>query len=265
MAFNGFLAAASGSSTGLLVSSSYTWAKLNGASGGLNGLLEALVAKQVATADPTAAPTLSANVNAASTLPTATYYVKVTELNAFGETKPSPLSSGQAITSGTNNLRVTFQTLKTGNFARNVYVGTQSDGSDLKLAATGQTGATCDISAPLPSNSYAVRPPTVNSTAPSYTDANGVGRNTALQLIRGVEKGNAQDIWRKAERVVTNFLSNRPVKFDAELASLRQCAAATAMLLQALLEVGTLIDANPGTITASQDPIGNAPGVRTQP
>jgi hypothetical protein len=114
------------------------------------------------TAPPSAAPTLSATGGGSSggNLPAGVIYVKVTETNGIGETTASPEAS---VTIAAGNIpQITFTTLKTGNTARNAYVGTAS-GAEV-LYATGVTASTLALSAALPTNSFAVGPPTSNTT-----------------------------------------------------------------------------------------------------
>lgn len=228
---------------------------------GASGLLEALIAAQVATVAPSAA-TLS-ETGSGHTLPGATYYVQVTETNGFGETTPTQCGS-QAITLG-EQLVVTYAGLKTGNFARNVYIGTQSNYSDSKLAASGQTGSTTTFAAPLPTNSYAVAPPTANSTALTYTDALGNTVNKAFVLAQKATKNDLQSAWDYGRQAITNFLQGRPVNFQSEMQKIYHARSVFLLLVQTLTECGTLIDANAGTLHNSSNPIGNATVVRQWP
>lgn len=266
MAFPGFLAAASGSSTALLPSSGLNWSQFSGAKGGLDGLLEALVAAQAKTADPDTAATATATGGGASggSLAAGTYYFVFTEANIFGETKISP-ESLQLTVASTNIPRFTFPSLKSGNVARNLYLGRAngSTGGPYFLYASGITATTYDASAAAPSNSFAVNPPTVNSTAPTYTDAAGAVQNKALELIRAIEKGHADAPWKYAKGVVSGFLEGKPVAFNAEVQKLRHAVAAYLVYAKALLEVAALIDANPGSFTLANTGIGGSQTIRT--
>ena len=178
-------------------------------SDGASGHLEALITANLsATAAPTSAPTLS-QTGSGTTLPAATYYVVVTESNGFGETTASPASTGQAITLG-QNLVVTFPSLKTGNVSRNTYVGTAS-GGPFTLAASGTTASTVTISAPLPTNSYAVNPPTVNTTGLTYTDANSMVHNRRLEMLRAAKDGNLELVYQFFRQVVYDFNHGNPM------------------------------------------------------
>jgi len=245
----------------VIVASGETWSQLQ--ADGASGHLERMITQQAATAAPTAAPTLS-ETGSGGTLPTATnYYAVITETNGWGETTASPASTGQAITVG-QNLVVTFPTLKSGNTARNTYIGTASTGP-FTLAATGTTAATLTISAPLPSNSYAVNPPALNTTGPTYTDAAGNGMNTPLSLARAFKDGNAEDAYRYLRRIVEQFISGKPTTFNGKIQKLRHVHAVFAMLATLCAEEGTLIDANAGTLGTTTTAIGTPLARRTWP
>jgi hypothetical protein len=231
-------------------------------SGGASGVLELLIAAQGATLAPTAAPTLS-ETGSGGTLTAATYYVVVTESNGFGETTASPASTGQAITS-TQELVVTFPTLQTGNKSRNTYWSTASTGP-FTLIATGTTTATLTVLAPPPTNSYAVAPPTVNTTGLTYVDANGNTLKKPLELLRGAKDGNLADIYSYLRKVVEEFNSGQPDKFSGTIMKFRHAHAAIAMLNQLCTDMGTLIDTNPGTLGTAATGIGGRQAVRTWP
>ena len=231
--------------------------------GGLSGQIEGLIAAAAATLAPTVAHTWTATGGGASggSLAAGTYYSVVTESNGFGETTAGPESS-QISVSATNIPRITFQTLKTGNVSRNVYIGAAngSSGGPYTLYATGITASTYDLSAAAPSNSFAVAPPTVNTTG--LTSSNSV---KPLELVRAGEHGNLQDAYRYLSEACTNFNRGNPVTFNGLLAKLRHAHAVFAILATACAEIGTLIDANPGTLGTSATPIGGRRTVRTWP
>jgi len=232
-------------------------------SGGASGHLELLIAQQGATAAPTSAPTLS-ETGSGGTLPTATdYYAVITETNGFGETTASPASTGQAITVG-QNLVVTFPTLKTGNKARNTYISTSSTGPFV-LVATGTTASTVTISAPIPTNSYAVSPPTINTTGLTYVDANAITLKTPLELLRGAKDGNLEVAYQYLREVIYDFNRGNPMPFSAAIQKLRHAHAVFAMLDTLCSEMGTLIDANAGTLAMTTTAIGTPKAVRTWP
>lgn len=245
-----------------VVASGTTFAQFQ--AGGSSGHLELLIAAQGATAAPTSAPTLS-ETGSGGTLPTATdYYAVVTESNGFGETTKSPVSSGQAITLG-QNLVVTFPSLKSGNTSRNTYIGTSSTGP-FTLAASGTTASTVTISAPLPTNSYAVNPPTVNTTGLTATNSTtGVVDNKSLELLRSVKDGNLETVYQYLRQAVYDFNHGMPITFNGTVAKLRHAHVVFAMLSTLCSEMGTLVDANAGTLGNSTNIIGNATRKRTWP
>lgn len=245
-----------------VTSSGVNWATFQ--EDGFSGLLEALITANLsATAAPTVAATLS-ETGSGGSLTAATYYCVVTETNAFGETTAGPVSSGQAIT-GTEELVCTYQSLKTGNTARNLYIGTSSSGP-FTLAASGQTGSTTTILAPWPTNSYAVNPPTVNTTGLTYVDANGNTINKALELLRGFDRGDSRRLVYFISGVIRDFLRGDPMTFNAAMQKLNHFRGVVAMLNQLANEAGTLIDANAGTLGYGSV-VGNLfpPPVRTWP
>jgi hypothetical protein len=241
--------------------SSTTFAELQ--DGGLTSVLETLITVNGGgTAAPTVAATLSES-GSGGTLPAATYFVVVTETNGIGETTAGPVSSGQAITLG-QDLVVTFQALKSGNTARNTYVGTSNTGP-FTLVATGTSAATLTISAPLPSNSYAVNPPTVNSTAFTYSDANGNTLNQANSNIRAAETGNLQYVYNALGKSIDSFLRGDPMSFRGSIMKVREAHVAFSCLAQACADIGTLIDANPGHFAPTATGIGNSQNQRFWP
>ncbi len=243
-----------------VVASGTTFAQFQ--AGGASGHLEKLITAQGATLAPTAAPTLAAS-GSGSTLPAATYYVVVTESNGFGETTASPVSSSQAVTSG-QNLVVTFPSLKSGNTSRNTYVGTGSTGP-FTLAGSGTTASTLTISAPLPANSYAMNPPTVNTTGFTYTDSNGIVHNKRLELLRACKDGNFEHVYEYLRQVIYDFNHGMPMSFGGTISRLRDVHAVFAMLDTMCTEAGTLIDANAGTLGTGTNIIGNVTHKRTWP
>lgn len=223
--------------------------------GGASGHMEKLIAaNSAATLAPTAAPTLAAS-GSGNTLPAATYYVTVTETNGIGETtNGSQVSAGQAITSG-QLLTVTFAALKSGNTARNVYGGTASAGP-FTLVATGITASTLNITAPLPSNSYAVNPPAINTTGLT---------TTKLQLLRYLEQNDAHKVWDHLRRAITNFNQGEPGTFQDLTIKLRDAHVVFSMVATLCAEAGTLLDANAGTLRMAAQPGGNRMLRRTWP
>jgi hypothetical protein len=243
------------------ITSGTTFAQLQ--AGGLSALLEALItANGGGTAAPTAAPTLAAS-GSGSTLPATTYWVVCTESNGFGETTASPVSSSQAVTAG-QNLVATYPSLKTNNVSRNLYVGTSSTGPFL-LAASGVTASTTTLSAPLPTNSYAVAPPTINTTAFSYSDGNGMTMSDVIVNIRALKTGNFDMVFKKASQAIDAWLHGDPTSFRGLLDKVRHAHAASSAMSRALLEIGGLIDGNAGTLKPTQTGAGTASTTRSWP
>jgi hypothetical protein len=232
--------------------------------GGASGHLEKLIATQplVPTAAPTAAPTLAAS-GSGNTLAANTYYVVITETNGYGETTASPVSSSQVVSSG-QKLTVTFPPLKTGNTARNVYLGLAGAGP-FTLYATGITTATFDCTVAAPNNSYAVHPPKVSTSGLTYADANGNTHKKALELLRGAKDGNLEDAYRSLRGVIEEFNSGQPSPFGSVVENLRHAHVVFAALSALCSEMGTLIDANAGTLHTATTGIGGQKIVRTWP
>jgi hypothetical protein len=233
---------------------------------GLSGVLEKLIAAQAATAAPTAAPTASAAGGGSSggLLAAGTYLLKFTETNGLGETTASP-ELASAITVAAGNIpQVTFPSLQTGNVARDLYATPANGASGTEvLYATGITTTTYNMAAAAKTNSFAVPPPAVNTTGLSYTDANGRVLNTPLVLLRAAKDGNLDDVYRYAAQVVRTFLEGEPVPWLPLVQKFKHAHAAVAALNQVLTDVGTLLDANAGTLGIARTGIGAQKQVRT--
>lgn len=233
--------------------------------GGASKILENLITQQVSsypTLAPSTAVTLSAG-GSGHTLAAGTYWVTVTETNGWGETTSNSPSASQVVTSA-ESLAVTFNALQTGNTARNVYLGNASTGP-FSLYATGITASTFACVSAAPTNSYAVAPPSMNTTGLSYTDAAGNTINTPLSLIRSAKDGNLEDVYRAIRTLSANFLGGEPATFPALVQKHRHYAAAVAVLNQLCTEIGTLIDANAGTLGLTSTGIGGEKAHRTWP
>jgi hypothetical protein len=237
--------------------------------GGASGHLELLIAAQAATAAPTvkASWTATGGGSSGGTLAAGTYYGVVTESNGFGETTASPEQDQITVSAG-NIPRITFQTLKTGNVSRNVYLGAKngSSGGPYYLYARGVTASTYDISAAIATNDYAATtPPTVNTTGFTYTDANGNVHKKRLELLRSAKDGNLEDVYRYLRTLVADFNRGNPMGYTNTVNRLRDAHATFAILATLCSEIGTLIDANPGTTGRSTNGIGLATTRRTWP
>jgi hypothetical protein len=249
-----------------VVASGTTFAQFQ--AGGASGQLEALIAAQGPTLAPTVAHTWTENGGGSSggLIAAGTYYSVVTESNGFGETTKGPESTQITVTA-THIPRITFQSLKSGNTSRNVYVGAVngSSGGPYTLYASGITASTYDLAVAAPTNSYAMAPPTVNTTGFTYVDANGVTHNKRLELLRACKDGNFEDVFRYLRTVVADFNRGNPMGFGGTIARLRDVHAVFALMGTLCSEMGTLIDANPGTLGRTINQIGNTGTKRTWP
>src|SRR5579872_402698 len=200
--------------------------------GGVSGHLERLIAAQAATVAPTAAPTATATGGGSTggALAAGTYYLVFTETNGIGETTVSPESTQLSVAAGNQPL-VTFPTLKTGNTARNLYITAPGGASGTEvLYATGITAGTYNLAAAGPTNSYAVNPPTANTTGLSYNTSAGLTMNTPLQLLRAAKNGNLEDAFRFLRQVVADFNHGEPTALVGTLTKLRHAHTVFAML-----------------------------------
>ena len=133
-----------------------------------------------------------------------------------------------------------------------MYITVAGGGSGNELLyATGVTSSTLTFSTAAPTSSYARKPPTVNSTGFSYVDGNGAIQNAIYQYVRAAKDGNLEDVYRGLARLIDDFNRGNPLVFSAAIAKLRHYATTFSMLATLCTEVGTLIDANPGTLKPS--------------
>ena len=108
-------------------------------------------------------------------------------------------------------------------------------------------------------------PPTVNTTGLTYTDTNGVVHDRRLELLRSVKDGNLELVYQFLRQVVCDFNRGNPMSFGGTISRLRDAHVTFAMLAALCSEMGTLIDANAGTLTNGTNVIGNATRKRTWP
>ena len=249
-----------------VVASGTTFAQFQ--AGGASGHLEKLITAQAATLAPTVAATATATGGGASggLLAAGTYYFVVTESNGFGETTAGPESAQLTVSAG-NKPRITFQSLKSGNTSRNVYLGAVNgtSGGPYTLYASGVTASTLDLLTAVVTNSYAMAPPTVNTTGLTYVDSHGITHNKRLELLRSCKDGNFETVYTYLRQVIYDFNKGNPMSFGGTLSRLRDAHAVFAMLDTMCSEMGTLIDANAGTLGSTTNVIGNAVGKRTWP
>ena len=235
--------------------------------GGLSGHLENLIARQPASSAPVTALTWTATGGGTTggLLAAGTYLAVFTELNGIGETTGSPESAVISV-AATNIPQVIFPALRTNNVARNIYLTPAGGATTTEvLYATGVTAVTTTLAVAAPSNSYAVKPPTVNTTGLTYVDSNGSTLKKPLELLRGAKDGNLEDAYRYARMVIEEFNSGKPTPFGGTIMKFRHAHTVFAMLSTLFAEAGTLLDANAGTLGTSINAIGNPKPVRTWP
>ena len=217
---------------------------------------------------PTTAATATATGGGSTggSLAAGTYYFVFTETDGTGETTPSPQGLQLTVAAG-NVPQFTFPALQPGNSARNLYLGAVggSAAGPYSLYATGISATTFSALAARPTNSYAVPPPTRNSTAFSYTDANGYTINFAYQYIRAAKDGQLADVYRALGKLVDDYLRGDPASWSGVITKLRHVGTAFATLATLVNEIGTLIDANAGTIKPTTNGIGSGTTQRTWP
>jgi hypothetical protein len=231
------------------VASGVTFAQLQAA--GLSGHIEKLLAAQVATVAPTVAATATATGGGSTggLLAAGTYYFVISESNGFGETLVGPESS-QLTVSATNIPRITFQTLKSGNVSRKIYLGAVNgpSGGPYTLYAKGITTSTYDMSVAAPTGEFAPAPPTVNTTVPS---------GAMIQFLRAAYSGRLDQPYVHARQVLNDFLRGGRIGWIDCEENMRKSHAAFIMIKTAFDEIMTLIDANPGHMTIMQTGISN--------
>jgi hypothetical protein len=160
-------------------------------------------------------------------------------------------------TTSTQIPQATFPTLKTGNSARNLYLTAAgaSTGTEV-LYARGITTTTFSLSSTAPGTNYSVALPTANTTGFDLR---------AYELLRSAKYGNFEDVYRRLRMLVYDFNHGSPVPHPDLLSRLQHVAFIFAMFHQLCIEIGTLIDANPGHINPVINTIGNAANKRTWP
>ncbi len=179
--------------------------------------------------------------------------------------------------SSTNQPVVTFPSLQAGNNARNLYVTPAGGGSGSESQyATGVTTTTYTLSAAAPA--AIVKPPTINSTVnsaavfPTVTNTTGLTAtnpvsgfvgNPRLQGINSIFTGRFKEqVWAPLEKIVGEFLRGEPVPYETVVEKVRDAHVPIAALAELVTELGTLLDANPGHYTLSQNAITNMKTIR---
>jgi hypothetical protein len=84
-------------------------------------------------------------------------------------------------------------------------------------------------------------------------------------LIRSANKGNLQAAYNYLRQVIADFNRGDPSTFGGVETKLRHAHTCFAMLATLCAEMGTLIDANAGTLGTAATGIGGRKGVRTWP
>jgi hypothetical protein len=243
-----------------ITASGTTFAQLQ--AGGVTGHLENLIAAQAATLAPTVAATATATGGGSTggLLAAGTYYFVVTETNGIGETTAGPVSA--LLTVGATNIpTITFATLKTGNTARNVYVGAVGGpiGGPFYLypGGDGVTAATLNLAVAVAVNSEGLAQPPVTNTT-------GLTR-MKLEMLRGLRSGHYQELFTFWRATIDNFNRGEPASFSEALLKLHDVHTVLAMLATLCAEAGVLIDANPGTLKSTVTPIGTIAVRRSWP
>lgn len=224
--------------------------------GGPSRHLENLITANLnSTQAPSSAPTVSVS-GSGGLLAAGTYHLIITETNGVGETTASPESAPFTVTAG-QIPTVTFPILQAGNLARNVYLTPAGgvSGSEV-LYASGVTTGTYSLSFAAPSNSFAVAPPTMNSTGLT---------STKLELLRYAKTGQFQKVWDFLHELVSIFNQGDPASHQNIVTKLRDIHTVFATLTQLCAEGGALIDANPGHLVNVTTGIGGTKTKRMWP
>lgn len=210
---------------------------------GLPGLIDLVTAANTALANPTTQATISATGGGASggALAAGTYYLTYTFSNGIGETTAGTSRSAQLTVSAGNIPRVTLPSLPTGASGMKVYL-TAADGASGTevLYYAGATSTTLDLTSAGYDDS-SVSAPTTNTTAAT----------TIQVLTDAIKRGNVDKVYRGLDAIMNGFLHGDPGTYDTVRKALLERRAAVQVLVQALDDIMTLVDANRGTLTTS--------------
>ena len=224
-------------------------------SGGLTGQIEALLAAQVALLAPTvkAAWTATGGGSTGGFLAAGTYYATVTESSGITETSSAPESDQITVSAG-NIPRITFQSLKTGNVTRNVYIGAAGGltGGPYTLYASGIAASTYDLAVVAPTGPQAVAPPAASRI-----------ETEAMSLIRAGKRGNLGDVYKKLGQLIDEFNRGDPTDYTKTINRVRRIHGTFLLLATACSEMAVLIEANQGTVGTAATGIGARIGKRT--
>ena len=188
---------------------------------------------------------------------TSTYAANTASWTNGTTTQAAAVAVPTTNTTSTQVPTVTFPSLKTGNTARNLYLTAPGGSSGTEvLYARGITTSTYNMSAAAPGTNYSVAMPTLNKTSFDLRE---------YELLRSVKDGSFEDVYRRLRMLVYDFNRGSPVAHPDLIARLQHITFCFAMLQQLCIEMGTLMDANPGHINPITDTIGNSGLKRTWP
>lgn len=234
------------------VASGTTFAQLQAA--GLDAHIANLIAANPAIANPSTQATVAVTGGGSSggLLAAGAYFVSYTWANGFGESLAGGESATFTVAAG-NKPRVTIPALPTGADSANIYLtpvggasgtevlyltGVTSTTADLLLAALAGTGST----------------PATNTTAL----ANHPFINAGIH-------GRFQEPYDALRQDVDNFIRGDGMSLGFIKSRIARTAAVFAAISTIANEIGVLVDANPGTLTTVQTPIGLPNPKRTFP
>lgn len=219
--------------------STLAWADLK--AGGLNAILDGLVAANTALTAPSSQATVSTTAGAATSLAAGVYYASYTFSNTLGETTVGTGRSNSftIILDDTDDKpRITVPSLPTGASGINIYLTAAGGaaGSE-KLYATGVTTTT-----------YNATSATWLDSAKGIPSSNTTAMSNILEQISMMKTRRWDQVMRRINSNINNFISGQPIDMAEARAMISRDAALIKALSTALDEIGTLVEANPGTV-----------------
>jgi len=197
----------------------------------------------------------------AGSLAAGTYYLNFTETDGVEETVVSAESATFTPSAG-NIPRVTFPALQTGNIGRNLYVTAAGGVAGTEtLYATGISTLTYDLVA---ANPAAGAGGSLALATPATAAAVALS-SVKLSLLRSAKQGNLEDVFRLLRQVVYDFNRGDPTNPLKSQMKLRDAHTVFLALATVCNEAGVLMDADPGSISLTTNPIGNSKQYRTWP